>query len=195
MLLSEEEKIDYREGCGDGGDHTLSGYNSSLNGYEDVCFKIISLNIVMITKLSFNKMIHSINNSKFFAGLVMIMLNIGSKYITIKLSKSQLAYLEGTIARQILIFSIIWMGTRDLLISLGMTAVFVVLTDHLFNEKSDYCVLPYHLRSYEDAVGEEDKVTPEEIKNAKEVLERARKKELKMNHLRQIENFKSRFVY
>ena len=36
---------------------------------------------------------------------------------------------------------------------------------------------------------------PEEIKNAKEVLERARKKELKMNHLRQIENFKSRFVY
>ena len=50
-------------------------------------YKIISLNIVMITKLSFNKMIHSINNSKFFAGLVMIMLNIGSKYITIKLSK------------------------------------------------------------------------------------------------------------
>ena len=28
----------------------------------------------------------SLNNNKFFAGLVMIMLNIGSKYITIELS-------------------------------------------------------------------------------------------------------------
>lgn len=76
-----------------------------------------------------------------------------------------------------------------------MTAVFVVLTDHLFNEKSNYCVLPHNLRSYEDVIGDEDKVTPEEIKNAKEVLARVRKKELKANHLRQIENFKSRFVY
>ena len=54
---------------------------------------------------------HNINTSKFFAGFVMIMLNIGSKYITIKLSKSQEAYLRNTIARQLLIFSIIWMGT------------------------------------------------------------------------------------
>ena len=75
---------------------------------------------------------HNINTSKFFAGFVMIMLNIGSKYITIKLSKSQEAYLRNTIARQLLIFSIIWMGTRDVLISIAMTAAFVVLTDHLF---------------------------------------------------------------
>ena len=31
----------------------------------------------------------SLNNSKFFAGIVMIMMNIGSKYISIKLTKSQ----------------------------------------------------------------------------------------------------------
>ena len=47
---------------------------------------------------------HNINTSKFFAGFVMIMLNIGSKYITIKLSKSQESYLRNTIARQLLIF-------------------------------------------------------------------------------------------
>ena len=33
--------------------------------------------------------LRSLNNSKFFAGLVMIMLNIGSKYISIELSKNQ----------------------------------------------------------------------------------------------------------
>ncbi len=152
---------------------------------------------VINNKFSFGSMLHSINNSKFFAGLVMIMLNIGSKYITIKLSKSQEAYLGGVIARQMLIFSIIWMGTRDVLISLGMTAVFVVLTDHLFNEQSDYCVIPHHMRKYEDLLdGDKDgKVTDEEVKKPREVLEKARKKEIKVNHLRQLENFRARLVY
>ena len=146
---------------------------------------------------SFGSMLHSINNSKFFAGLVMIMLNIGSKYITIKLSKSQEAYLGGVIARQMLIFSIIWMGTRDVLISLGMTAVFVVLTDHLFNEQSDYCVIPHHMRKYEDLLDsdKDGKVTDEEVKKARDILEKARKKEIKINHLRQLENFRARLIY
>ena len=38
--------------------------------------------------------LNSLNNSRFFAGLVMIMLNIGSKYVTIELSKSQEQYLK-----------------------------------------------------------------------------------------------------
>lgn len=154
----------------------------------------------MNTKLSnfkFNNIFHSINNSKFFAGLVMIMLNIGSKYITIKLSKSQEEYLSSVIARQMLIFSIIWMGTRDVLISIAMTAAFVVLTDHLFNEKSDYCVIPPHLRKYEELL-DEDKdghVTDKEVNDAKKILEKAQKREIKLNHLRQMEAFRTRLVY
>ena len=47
-----------------------------------------------------------LNNSKFFSGVVMILLNIGSKYITIELSKSQEAYLRNSLGRQLLIFAI-----------------------------------------------------------------------------------------
>ena len=154
----------------------------------------------MSTKLSnfrFNNIFDSINNSKFFAGLIMIMLNIGSKYITIKLSKSQEEYLGSVIARQMLIFSIIWMGTRDVLISIAMTAAFVVLTDHLFNEKSNYCVIPPHLRKYE-ALLDEDKdgrVTNKEIEDAKNILEKVRKRNIKHNHLQQMEAFRTRLVY
>jgi hypothetical protein len=140
---------------------------------------------------------HNINTSKFFAGFVMIMLNIGSKYITIKLSKSQEAYLRNTIARQLLIFSIIWMGTRDVLISIAMTGAFVVLTDHLFNEKSPYCIIPGHLRNYEELL-DDDKdghVTSEEVENAKRVLEKNKKKNRKVNHLRQLEAFRSKLIY
>lgn len=151
----------------------------------------------MNTTLSFSNIVNNINNSKFFAGLVMIMLNIGSKYITIKLSKSQEAYLSGIIARQILIFSIIWMGTRDLLVSLAMTAVFIVLTDHIFNEQSDYCVIPHHMRKYEDMLDndKDGRITTDEIKKAKDILEKAHKKEIKLNHLRQLESFRTRLSY
>ena len=140
---------------------------------------------------------HNINTSKFFAGFVMIMLNIGSKYITIKLSKSQEAYLRNTIARQLLIFSIIWMGTRDVLISIAMTAAFIVLTSHLFNEQSPYCIIPSHLRKYEELL-DDDKdghVTPEEVENAMRVLEKVKKRDRKVNHLKQLEAFRSRLIY
>lgn len=138
-----------------------------------------------------------INNSKFFAGLVMIMLNIGSKYITVRLTKSQEAYLGGTIARQLLIFSVIWMGTRDLLVSIGMTAAFFVLTEYLFNEESRLCIIPEQFRKYEELIDDNNDghITPEEIENARRLLEKAKKKERKRNHLRQLETFRSRLIY
>ena len=91
----------------------------------------------------------ALNNSKFFAGLVMIMLNIGSKYVTVELSKNQEQYLKNTIGRQILIFAISWMGSRDVIIALALTAVFTVLTEHLFNEESQFCIIPQRYRRYE----------------------------------------------
>ena len=86
------------------------------------------------------------------------------------------------------------MGTRDLIIALVMSAVFVVLTDHLFNEKSSYCVLPKSLRQYEDLIDENKDgiITKEEIEKAKNLLEKAQKKEKYKNHLKQVEDFSNK---
>lgn len=144
-----------------------------------------------------NSFANAINSSKLFSGMVMIILNIGSKYITVKLSKSQEAYLGGEIARQLLIFSVIWMGTRDVLVSIGMAAAFFVLTQHMFNEESPFCIIPEQLRKYEDLLDEnhDGHITPEEIENAHRLLDKAKKKERKRNHLRQLENFRSGLAY
>ena len=91
---------------------------------------------------SFLENIYSLNNSKFFAGFVMLTMNIGSKYVTIELSNTQEAYLKYTLGRQLLIFAVLWMGTRDIVIALILTSVFIVLADYLFNENSKYCLLP-----------------------------------------------------
>ena len=53
-----------------------------------------------------NSYIKYLNTSPLFIGIVMIMLNVGSKYVTIELSKTQEEYLRNTLGRQILIFAI-----------------------------------------------------------------------------------------
>jgi hypothetical protein len=74
------------------------------------------------------------NNSKFFAGIIMILLNVGSKFITIQFSKSTEEYMKYTLSKQILVFAMAWMGTRDIYTALGLTAIFTILSEHLFNE-------------------------------------------------------------
>tara|TARA_B100001540_G_C15620665_1_gene557463 strand:+ start:40 stop:483 length:444 start_codon:yes stop_codon:yes gene_type:complete len=133
----------------------------------------------------------TLNNSKFFAGVVMIMLNIGSKYVTIELSKNQEQYLKNNIGRQLLIFAISWMGSRDILIALALTAIFTVLTEHLFNEQSSLCIIPQKYRRYEHLLDldEDNTVTDEEIKKASEILDKAKKKAQKQEQLRHLNNF------
>ena len=133
----------------------------------------------------------ALNNSKFFAGLVMIMLNIGSKYVTVELSKNQEQYLKNTIGRQILIFAISWMGSRDILIALALTGIFTVLTDHLFNEQSSLCIIPRKNRQYEHHLDldKDNKVTEEEIRKATEILEKAKRKTERQEQLRNLNNF------
>ena len=133
----------------------------------------------------------SLNNSKFFAGLVMIMMNIGSKYISIKLTKSQEQYLKNNVAKQMLIFAIAWMATKDILIALSITAIFHVLAMHLLNEESDYCIIPKQWRNFEKLLDEDDDgvVTEKEIENAKEILRKARMKDVKREALRNMNEF------
>jgi hypothetical protein len=127
-----------------------------------------------------------LNNSKFFSGVVMILLNIGSKYITIELSKSQEAYLRNSLGRQLLIFAIAWMGSKDILIALALTAIFNVLANHLFNEQSKFCIIPSRYRNYEDVLDldGDGKVTEKEIKKAKQLLAAVKNKDKLREQLR-----------
>ena len=161
-----------------------------ISNYINIVEKKISFyNIKMISE-AFNYLGY-LNNSKFFAGLVMIMLNIGSKYITIELSKSQEAYLKNSVGRQILIFAISWMGSRDILIALALTAIFTVLTDHLFNEESPMCVIPMKYRQFEEVLDldKNQEVTDDEIAKATEILEKAKRREQRKEQLRNLNSF------
>lgn len=139
----------------------------------------------------FGSYLSTLNNSKFFAGLVMIMLNIGSKYVTIELSKSQEEYLRNSIGRQLLIFAISWMGSRDIIIALVLTAVFNVLANHLFNEESNYCIIPKGYRNFKHLLDENGDgiITEEEIQKALEILNKAKKQKRSEENLKYLNYF------
>jgi hypothetical protein len=120
-----------------------------------------------------------LNNSKVFAGIMMILMNIGSKYITVKLSPSQEAYFRNNIAREMLIFVVCWMGTRDLIISIVLTASFYVLSQHLFNEESQYCVLPKKYREFHLLLdtNHDGVISQQEITDAVNILAKAKQQQ------------------
>jgi hypothetical protein len=118
-----------------------------------------------------------LNSSKFFAGVIMILLNVGSKFISVQFSKSTEEYLKYSISKQILVFAMAWMATRDIYTSLILTAVFVVLSEFLFNEESTFCIVPKEYRVLEKLIDTNNDgiVSEDELQNAIQVLEKAKK--------------------
>jgi hypothetical protein len=128
-----------------------------------------------------------LNNSKFFAGVVMILLNVGSKFISIQFSKSTEEYMKFSLSKQLLVFAMAWMGTRDIYAALGLTAVFTILSEHLFNEDSAMCVVPHKYRILDKIIDTNDDnvVSESELNAAIIVLEKA-KKDKQRNHQKDV---------
>ncbi len=124
----------------------------------------------------FDDHILKMNQSKIFAGLVIIVLNVSGKFANIQLSKSMESYLKYTFSRNILVFSMAWMGTRDIYVALGITAIFMICANYLFNEESPYCCLPEHFTDYHTTVADEKqtKVDQKQIDEAIQTLSKAK---------------------
>ena len=123
---------------------------------------------------SFFKNMHEkileLNTSKMFAGLMIITLNIASKFVTFRFGKTAEMYLKYTFSRQILVFAMAWMGTRDIYIAGGLTLVFIILFDFLFNENSSLCILPNELKEYYNNMDED--VSHDDYVKAKTTIEK-----------------------
>ena len=81
----------------------------------------------------FHNNIQHINSSKLFAGLVVITLNLASRFVTLRISKTMESYLKFTLSRDILVFCIVWMGSREIYIALLFTILFNFVVDYLLN--------------------------------------------------------------
>lgn len=140
-----------------------------------------------------HKSIMSLNSSAYFSGIIMIIMNIGSKYISIDLTKTQEQLLKNTLGRQVLLFSIAWMGTRDIYKSFITTAIFILLTDYLLNEKSNVCILPKNIIALKNEVdtNNDGEIDDTEINKALQTLQKAKKQAKKRDKLLALNEFKN----
>ena len=83
----------------------------------------------------------SLNNSKIYSGIIMILMNLGSKYVSLELSEAQEEFLSRKSVRRILIFAIFFMATKDIIISLLLTGTFLLFIGSLFNDESRYSII------------------------------------------------------
>jgi hypothetical protein len=118
-----------------------------------------------------------LNTNKYFAGLMIVLLNIGSKYNTIELSKSQQNFFKSEKFRYILIFAMLWSATRDIKISIILTVFVHVFTAYLFNENCKMCIIPQTWRDEKTVLDINKMISQQEINNAVITLRTAKQQE------------------
>jgi len=134
----------------------------------------------------------SVNQSKLFAGITMILINIGSKFISIKFSKSCEIYLQKIINKQILIFAMAWLGTRDIYTALILSTGFILLSDYLFNEESNMCVVPNKYKVLHNLIDTDSdgNLSDSEIAAAVAILEKAKREKIQLQQKQAVARFK-----
>jgi hypothetical protein len=99
--------------------------------------------------------------------------------------------MKWSVSKQLLVFSMAWMGTRDIYAALGLTAVFTILSEYLFNEESSLCIVPQKYRVLEKLIDiDDDNVVSElELSAAVAVLEKAKREKRKREQKEAFKNF------
>jgi len=85
--------------------------------------------------------INGLNESKYMAGIAMIILNIGSKYLMMEMSETQEEFMANTVFRRFIIFTICFIATRDIIVSFILTGAFIIFVGNIFNENSKFCIV------------------------------------------------------
>jgi len=124
------------------------------------------------------------NSNPYFIGIMMLILNLGGRFINLEVTKNQELFLQRPWVRRILIFVVLFVATRSLHVAFWTTVVVVLLLGYLFNENSAMCLFQGGAKGATcantpsgNAVHVEEGMTPEE----KEILQRLLSKSQRFN--------------
>lgn len=106
----------------------------------------------------------SVNSNPYFIGLMMLLLNLGGRFLALEISKDQEKFLSHPVVRRFFLFAVLFVGTRNLIIAAGLTVIVIILLGYLFNENSELCLWHTCINKPEAPVKQEGFVglTPEE---------------------------------
>jgi hypothetical protein len=101
----------------------------------------ISAAAPVVAASPFDILIGTLSSHPIFIGLMMLILNLGGRFIVMEVSKEQEQIFQHPWVRRFLIFAVLFVATRNILTALWMTVVVVLVLGYLFNENSSLCLL------------------------------------------------------
>lgn len=80
--------------------------------------------------------LNGLNTNPYFIGTMMLLLNLGGRFLQLEISKGQEKFFQQVWVRRILVFTVIFVATRNVLVALFMSIIVLALLSFLFNENS-----------------------------------------------------------
>ncbi len=99
--------------------------------------------------------IHSLNTNPYFIGMLMLLLNLGGRFLSMELTKKQEEFLQQRWLRPLIFFTVIFVATRNLAVAFWMTLALFLILWILANEKSPFCIIPSWRAVQENMEGKE----------------------------------------
>jgi len=82
----------------------------------------------------------SVNSNPYFIGIMMLILNLGGRFLSLEISKEQEKFMSQPAVRRFFLFAVLFVATRNIVIAGGLTIIVILLIGYLFNENSDLCL-------------------------------------------------------
>jgi len=95
---------------------------------------------VAVTTNPIDILMASLNSNPYFIGLMMLLLNLGGRFLSLEISKDQEKILSMPMVRRFFLFAVLFVATRNVLIAAGLAIIVILCIGYLFNENSDLCL-------------------------------------------------------
>lgn len=82
----------------------------------------------------------TINTNPYFIGLMMLLLNLGGRFLSLEISKEQEKFLSKPIVRRFFLFAVLFVATRNIVIAASLAILVILFLGYLFNENSELCL-------------------------------------------------------
>jgi hypothetical protein len=120
----------------------------------------------------------AINTNPYFIGLMMLLLNLGGRFLGMEISKEQEKVFQNPWVRRALVFTVLFVATRNIFVAGIMTIFVLLLMSFLFNENSELCL-------WKDSCGttssQEGQPTPGLTPEETEIWRRLNEKQMRMS--------------
>lgn len=93
-----------------------------------------------------DELISAVNSSPYFVGTMMLLLNLGGRFLSMEVTPGQEKFLSSPAIRRLLLIVVLFVATRNIVIAICFGILVIIILGYLFNEKSDLCLWhPCHI--------------------------------------------------